>query len=228
MLLSAVVVVVSRKGLQVLLAGWRVGGGRVTVLSTKGPRASRHGHSRTWTACANRCPEVSFPPAGRRQCRSLARPRPSWDCGTHDAENVPHQSQGGYGGTAPAHAPATPPAASLPRQTSEHAFSDWPETGTCLLPLYSRDHLAFLSAFQKNNEDSHFTSLVQACQMHLGQISWDIIHLKGWSGGGERGVFYQPHLGDDTNFGDSSSRREKKGGKEEVGAEGNLLPEVAL
>lgn len=129
----------------------------------------------------------SLPLAAGSAVPSLA-PRPSWDCGTHDAENVPDQSQGGYGGTAPAHAPATPPAASLPRQTSEHAFSDWPETGTCLLPLYSRDHLAILSAFQKNTEDSHFTSLVQACQMRLGQISWGHqIEGLGWRRG-ERGI----------------------------------------
>lgn len=170
--------VVSRKGLQVLLAGWQVGGGRVTVLSTKGPRASRHGHLRTWTACANRCPEVSFPPAGRRQRRPTFPRSPPGRPGTVEPTTPSASPTNPKAGTVGQHqhpAPATPPTASLPRQKCGHGLAR--DQDLFVRPYIREVISSFGQHSRRTLKTTIFTSFVQGCQMHLGQSRGDIIHL---------------------------------------------------
>lgn len=222
----------SRKGLQVLLAGWRVGGGRVTVLSTKGPRASRHGHLRTWTACANRCPEVSFPPAGRRQCRpTFPRSSPAalglWNPRRRVCPRpIPRRVQWDSTGSLTSHTANGQP--SPPKKANMHFLTGQRPGGLFVAPIFGRSSRHFVSIPEQNHSSATISHVFsKRAKLHLGQSRGDIIHLECWGGGGERGVFYQPHLGD---AGDQCWRfktghtRDKKGGKEENGVGGNLLP----
>lgn len=205
--------------MQVLLAGWRVGGGRVTVLSTKGPRASRHGHLRTWTACANRCPEVSFPPAGRRQCRPTF-PRSSGCPGTVEPTTPSVSPTNPKAGTVGQHQLTHQPHRQRPAFPAKKAnmhFLTGQRPGTYLLPLYLRGHRVILSAFQNKiivQQPFHMFSLsVSNCILdNLVGTSFT------WSAGvavGREGYFTSHILETrETNVGDS--RRDTLGIKKEA------------